>query len=162
MGIAENRTRKAYVMAELLHKAGATAAVAAAATPEMKAMCGKGAQLILGTNQAKAPSDETWKLTVMNLRHMEEVATDGAGHGHITHQPGNERGCKMTDTFIVTYPLGGGHPYCYSRVEAPNETELRLALNRKLGPNQWARVYDSAEAAGVERHGLTEIPLDLS
>jgi hypothetical protein len=65
-----NRYRKAYCIAELLMEAGVTVEQAEAASDETKAICGEAARMILKTQKATPPSEETWALTVQQLRHL--------------------------------------------------------------------------------------------
>lgn len=70
-----NRYRKAFTIAELLMEAGVTVEQAEAASDETKAICGEAARMILKTQKAKAPSAETWALTVQQLRHLWDERT---------------------------------------------------------------------------------------
>lgn len=66
------------------------------------------------------------------------------------------------DTWYITFGFGHVHPFtkeslanCYV-VLTGSEVDVRTKMIERFG-QRWAFVYDSADAAGVERYNLREI-----
>jgi len=63
----------------------------------------------------------------------------------------------FTFGFAHTDPVTGeSRSKKFARIQADDYEQARIRMNNTYG-RQWAFQYESEEAAGVERHGLTEV-----
>lgn len=68
MSLQANRERKARTIAKLLFAARVTVTMARAADDQMRAVCGEAARMVLETEKASPPSEETWRLVLEYLQ----------------------------------------------------------------------------------------------
>ncbi len=58
--------------------------------------------------------------------------------------------------YIVTFGAGQAHENCFIRVRATDEMEVRRFMKAHFG-NKYSHIYESEDAAGVDRFNLREI-----
>ena len=58
--------------------------------------------------------------------------------------------------YIVTFGAGQVHQNCFIRVRACDEMEVRRFMKAHFD-NKYSHIYESEDAAGVERFNLREI-----
>lgn len=61
-------------------------------------------------------------------------------------------------TYYFTFGCGQVHAGCYHAIEAEDSSAARDEMFEKFG-DKWSMMYDSAEAAGVERFNLRRISM---
>lgn len=86
------------------------------------------------------------------------------GNGNLVRVEYSDQGIEVTKTtplepkkFYFTFGFGHVHENCYTVIEALDIGHAKALMYANWG-NNWSMVYESAEAAGVEKYNLREVP----